>query len=1218
MNKNTSFSKNIINTYSMKKISFNRLVGPVSKKWQLPILTKKGISSFISFALAIFLLSFSNGNAQIIYVSPDGIGGGTSWSDARGDLTTVLNSATAGTQIWVAEGTYYPTICSSCDFTKRDISFTINDGVELYGGFAGTESSLEERNWQQHPSILSGDIDDDSSLENNSFSVIYTKNVGPTTVVDGFVIQDGNANSINADPGTKYTSGGGWYNDGVATGLASQPTVRNCVFVFNFAGSYGAGMYNEGSFDGEASPFYFNCRFSTNESILGGAGVYNNGIFNGKASPRFTDCEFSNNLVSNGDGAAVYNRGGNEGEAKPIFLGCNFTGNFASMKGGAVFNTGIIDGQCHPEFSGCNFSGNESEHGGGVYNDGSFNGHCNPVFSGCNFRDNEVSQSGAGMYNSGIFGGVASPELSDCLFENNIAGFDGGGIFSSGAEEGNSHAIYNSCFFIANTSGNNGGGIINFGKSGFCSPQFTDCAFRNNMGVSGGGVYNDGSFGGESKAIFNNCEFEGNQCEIDGAGMYNIGFENGLSNPELTNCRFLNNHSLFAGAGIFNNGINGESSPDITNCQFIENIADNYGGAIYNHGKSGNSSPVVINTLFSKNHANSAGGIYNLGAEGGNSNPIITNCTFYDNRANVGGSIYANASDETGTSSPLVTNCIFLKNEANFGSIFRIIMGTPTIQHSLVDLADCDALYSGMEGSITCGDGVLFAANPMFQDTAAGNFHLLPGSPAIDEGNNPAIEEMDITMDLDNMPRIQNGTVDLGVYEFSESDETILSILTQPNDVEVCEGMDVVVEITASGEPPLMYQWQRNGENLIGATNATLLIPQAITEVTGTYICIVTNTDGEEVSSNPALIQVHPVLTPDIEIFSNTTNICGDADINFWVEVFGQGNNPSYEWRVNGEVAGGNSPVFSPDNLSDGAIITCMLTSSEVCAITSTATSNSITVTVGEGIIASVEISTTDAQLCEGDEIVFVANANNEGSMPDYQWLVNGAETGETDVVFRTTELITGDVVTCQLTSSENCVAQNPVYSNSITMTVHPSVEPVLTISSDSTFICQNSPVTFSTLIINGGGNPSFDWRINGESIGEHEAFLVINSLEDGDVIDCQLTSSAFCALNNPVLSNAISMGVDPDCINTGLFQAFEMLEFELFPNPNPGDFIVKIATELWGSEMTVMDVNGKIIEQQFLNKAQNEVSLGTLSSGIYWVRLVNGEKVGVQKVVVW
>ena len=65
---------------------------------------------------------------------------GRSWEDAFIDLQDALALAFAGQEIWVAAGTYLPT-----SDTNREVSFVMVEGVALYGGFAGTETSLAER-----------------------------------------------------------------------------------------------------------------------------------------------------------------------------------------------------------------------------------------------------------------------------------------------------------------------------------------------------------------------------------------------------------------------------------------------------------------------------------------------------------------------------------------------------------------------------------------------------------------------------------------------------------------------------------------------------------------------------------------------------------------------------------------------------------------------------------------------------------------------------------------------------------------------------------------------------------------------------------------------------------------------------------------------------------------------------------------------------------------
>jgi hypothetical protein len=85
--------------------------------------------------------------AGTIYVDFDAIGAatGANWTDAYTSLQDALTAATSGDQIWVAEGIYYPDVGSGLIDDDRTETFTLVDGVGIYGGFIGTESSVGER-----------------------------------------------------------------------------------------------------------------------------------------------------------------------------------------------------------------------------------------------------------------------------------------------------------------------------------------------------------------------------------------------------------------------------------------------------------------------------------------------------------------------------------------------------------------------------------------------------------------------------------------------------------------------------------------------------------------------------------------------------------------------------------------------------------------------------------------------------------------------------------------------------------------------------------------------------------------------------------------------------------------------------------------------------------------------------------------------------------------
>ena len=111
-----------------------------------------------------------------IFVDIDatGVNNGSSWGNAFTDLQSALAIAGASDEIWVAEGTYLPTTDGD-----RDISFVINNGVQVYGGFEGNEIFLEQRDVEENLTILSGNIGDPSGQNDNSFHVVdITNSVG--------------------------------------------------------------------------------------------------------------------------------------------------------------------------------------------------------------------------------------------------------------------------------------------------------------------------------------------------------------------------------------------------------------------------------------------------------------------------------------------------------------------------------------------------------------------------------------------------------------------------------------------------------------------------------------------------------------------------------------------------------------------------------------------------------------------------------------------------------------------------------------------------------------------------------------------------------------------------------------------------------------------------------------------------------------------------------
>ncbi len=309
------------------------------------------------FSLALTMLCAVVAHSSVIFVKAGAQGSGTSWIDALGDLQTALTLANPGDEIWVAEGKYLPVYCTYCDLFQRSVAFRIPDKVKMYGGFGGFETSLNQRKWYAHPTTLSGNIGT-PDVSDNSFSVVITKNVSSETLIDGFVISDGYADGMEKE-GSPMRSGGGWYNDGSGKGNSSNPSIRNCVFLNNYAIEGGA-LFNHGP-GGECSPEVVNCSFVSNKAELGGGAWFNN-VEKGFSKIKMKKGKFVNNESAFGGAVFI---AGHFGDGIVEFSSTYFVNNKATA-GSAIFSLGQpLKNQ--PEFFLCEFLNNLSKEGDDIY-----------------------------------------------------------------------------------------------------------------------------------------------------------------------------------------------------------------------------------------------------------------------------------------------------------------------------------------------------------------------------------------------------------------------------------------------------------------------------------------------------------------------------------------------------------------------------------------------------------------------------------------------------------------------------------------------------------------------------------------------------------------------------------------------------------------------------------------------------------------------------------
>ncbi|NCG31124.1 MAG: hypothetical protein GWP27_11750, partial [Bacteroidetes bacterium] len=321
----------------------------------------KPIVLSILLALPLSLLSQTTW-----YVNDDASGAndGTSWTHALTNLQEALDTANTIDSIFVAAGTYYPNSnpYNSANSRLNTFYFDYASALRIYGGFAGSESSLADRAEDSvslhvtNVSILSGDLGVAGDSSDNSYHVITVDHGGANLLFNGITIMHGSANDTTSQLLGSSSTGTLIYNDYGAGAyvFGAQNLFQNVVFENNIAKRGGAGMFmTEQPILMQSILRLYGCSFHNNrvqhtesqDSHSGGAGIlfisYSGAIIN------HTSFTANSEIGSQGGGAVRCIT------AKPFFRGCLFKDNSAinGDGGGAVYCA--INST--PEFDSCSF-----------------------------------------------------------------------------------------------------------------------------------------------------------------------------------------------------------------------------------------------------------------------------------------------------------------------------------------------------------------------------------------------------------------------------------------------------------------------------------------------------------------------------------------------------------------------------------------------------------------------------------------------------------------------------------------------------------------------------------------------------------------------------------------------------------------------------------------------------------------------------------------------
>ena len=307
----------------------------------------------------------------ILYVKKFSAGNGSSWANALGEVADALKAAKTNSaikQIWVAGGIYKPFYNPDDTYfgnltAGRNAAFVLIPGVEVYGGFAGTESSVNQRNLSNtaNQSTLSGDLlgNDDSLDDNpqgeNAYHVVIRAGFSASrTLLDGFTVSSGISDGLETYPAAyvngvdvRPNAGGGI----IIRSTSSSPIAfANLKIHFNYAekgggihiynssllleqteisynhASQGGGVFKSGAL-GESE--FTQVRIYHCGAASAGGGIY----ASGPLKLRFSNGQIDQNQAFSGAGVVSVNR------MEFTIRKSLFQSNMASGGGGAILNS---------------------------------------------------------------------------------------------------------------------------------------------------------------------------------------------------------------------------------------------------------------------------------------------------------------------------------------------------------------------------------------------------------------------------------------------------------------------------------------------------------------------------------------------------------------------------------------------------------------------------------------------------------------------------------------------------------------------------------------------------------------------------------------------------------------------------------------------------------------------------------------------------------------
>ncbi|NOU45622.1 MAG: T9SS type A sorting domain-containing protein [Bacteroidales bacterium] len=411
-----------------------------------------------------------------------------------------------------------------------------------------------------------------------------------------------------------------------------------------------------------------------------------------------------------------------------------------------------------------------------------------------------------------------------------------------------------------------------------------------------------------------------------------------------------------------------------------------------------------------------------------------------------------------------------------------------------------------------------------------------------------------------------------------------------------CIGSSQIYSVT--NVPGVSYTWQFPSDWVITGGNGTNSVTVTVGSVAGVILVIPSNAFG----SGPAqTLIVNPVSTINagVSIEADQNNICEGTLVNITAIPVEGGQNPVYQWFVNG-IENEETGAVLTYNPTDNDEVYTLMTSSLGCVTNNPVQSNTIQFSVTDALEVIVSITEDKNDVCAGEIITFTASTTNGGNQPTYNWYVNETNVGDNSATFAYAPE-NGDIVSLVFTSSEWCVSQNPVTSNAIVAIVN-ALPEVSWNYTDPTTVCIEDwgPITLT------GGLPE-----GGIYSGAGVSGNIFNQAVAG--IGNHVISYTYTDSNNCSAEAQIEFTVDA-CL--GVTESANGLL--VYPNPANDNFTIKMQDNRAILEITVFNKMGICVYNEHDIKSMGTITIPVqnLPAGNYILKVTGNDETLIKSII--